>query len=130
MNKKRLKYFKSIILKNRREVLRNETILASEGVNDSGNSDSVNPGYTTHMADLGSDTMGQELNSYFRTRGGRYLNHLDKALERIEKGTYGICIFCGNEIPEDRLEEVPHTRHCVPCKSQQDNNHESEEHTQ
>ena len=38
------------------------------------------------------------------------------ALERIEKGTYGRCEKCGQEIPEARLDAVPSARLCVSCK--------------
>jgi len=38
------------------------------------------------------------------------------ALERIDKGTYGICESCGNEIPSERLDAVPSTRFCMACK--------------
>jgi RNA polymerase-binding transcription factor DksA len=33
----------------------------------------------------------------------------------------GYCIECGNEIPRERLEAVPHTRYCVTCKSRLEN---------
>ncbi len=36
-----------------------------------------------------------------------------EASERIENGTYGICIDCGREIPEARLKAVPWTPYCV-----------------
>jgi len=35
------------------------------------------------------------------------------ALERIKKGTYGICEVCGEEIPEKRLEANPSARTCI-----------------
>jgi DnaK suppressor protein len=38
------------------------------------------------------------------------------ALDRLERGTYGRCDRCGNEIPEARLEAVPAARLCVSCK--------------
>ena len=34
------------------------------------------------------------------------------ALGRIEEGTYGECVVCGEEISEERLEAVPHTPFC------------------
>lgn len=38
------------------------------------------------------------------------------ALERLDKGTYGLCEKCGKEIPEARLDAVPSARLCVSCK--------------
>ncbi len=42
---------------------------------------------------------------------------IDQALERIDAGTYGVCIRCGNPIPDERLEAVPWAALCVPCSS-------------
>ena len=44
------------------------------------------------------------------------LKNIDSALEKIEKGKYGICEKCGKEIDEKRLEIVPETRFCMKCK--------------
>ena len=38
------------------------------------------------------------------------------ALQRIEEGTYGKCVRCGNEIPAERLEAMPRATLCVTCK--------------
>ncbi len=40
----------------------------------------------------------------------KQLNEVTAALERIEKGTYGICEACGKEIEEDRLLANPSSR--------------------
>lgn len=45
------------------------------------------------------------------------LREVEKALERIEQGTYGICANCGKEIPAARLEARPESTLCVDCKS-------------
>lgn len=37
------------------------------------------------------------------------------ALKRIEKGTYGECIRCGETISEERLDLLPHTPLCKKC---------------
>jgi DnaK suppressor protein len=41
---------------------------------------------------------------------------IDEALERLERGTYGVCLECGEEIEPERLRLRPHTRFCVACK--------------
>jgi len=43
------------------------------------------------------------------------LNDIDKALDRIENGNYGICEKCGAEIEEDRLSVNPAARTCKNC---------------
>jgi len=37
------------------------------------------------------------------------------ALQRLEDGTYGFCVQCGNEIAPGRLEAIPATPLCVAC---------------
>jgi DnaK suppressor protein len=39
-----------------------------------------------------------------------------EALARIEAGTYGRCVDCGRELPEERLEVRPDAERCVDCQ--------------
>jgi DnaK suppressor protein len=39
------------------------------------------------------------------------------ALARIESSTYGLCVDCGNPIPEGRLEARPDAARCVGCQA-------------
>jgi len=41
---------------------------------------------------------------------------LKNALIRIDQGTYGRCLKCGREIPEERLQVIPESVLCVACK--------------
>jgi RNA polymerase-binding transcription factor DksA len=43
-----------------------------------------------------------------------------QALERIQNGTYGICIACGDEIPIERLQAVPGACRCATCQERCD----------
>lgn len=45
------------------------------------------------------------------------LRDINSALDRIEKGTYGICKYCGKEIDEKRLLARPVASACVECKT-------------
>lgn len=44
------------------------------------------------------------------------LRDTDKSLERLEKGTYGICKYCDQPIDEKRLRARPTSSACVSCK--------------
>lgn len=44
------------------------------------------------------------------------LRDVQKALESIEKGTYGICKYCKKDIQEKRLEARPASSSCISCK--------------
>ena len=38
------------------------------------------------------------------------------ALERVDAGTYGQCVDCGRELPDERLEARPEADRCVDCQ--------------
>jgi len=42
----------------------------------------------------------------------RVLDGVDRALERLDDGTYGVCAVCGEAIADDRLAETPLARNC------------------
>jgi DnaK suppressor protein len=42
---------------------------------------------------------------------------VEHALEKIDKGTYGLCDNCGQPIAEERLEALPQANLCVKCKA-------------
>jgi RNA polymerase-binding transcription factor DksA len=42
---------------------------------------------------------------------------IDRALEKLADGTYGICERCGQQIPKERLRAIPWAALCVQCKS-------------
>jgi DnaK suppressor protein len=48
------------------------------------------------------------------------LTKIDRALEKCNAGTYGICDLCGKGIEVGRLEALPSACLCLSCKSQQD----------
>ncbi len=45
----------------------------------------------------------------------REIAQIDAALARIEAGTYGVCVECGEEIEARRLEALPHAATCADC---------------
>jgi DnaK suppressor protein len=124
---KDLAFFKKLILEKRKEILEELTIL-KESMMDvtTGEYASENSTYSTHM-EQGTDAMEREKTFLFASREGKFLNYLDDALRRIEKGTYGICLECIDTpkelcktcplIPKARLEAVPHAQLCVECKN-------------
>jgi DnaK suppressor protein len=45
------------------------------------------------------------------------IEEIDKALEKIVVGTYGVCEKCNENIPKERLKALPYAALCVKCKS-------------
>lgn len=67
-----------------------------------------------HPADLGTDTMQEELDASNATRISRELAEIDSALERLYKTPekFGICEDTGKDIPFERLDIIPWARTC------------------
>jgi RNA polymerase-binding transcription factor DksA len=45
------------------------------------------------------------------------VDEIDRALERIDQGTYGVCVPAGRRISLERLEALPYANTCVECKA-------------
>ena len=44
------------------------------------------------------------------------LASIERALTRLEKGTFGVCQSCGEAIGSARLEALPHAEQCIDCQ--------------
>jgi DnaK suppressor protein len=55
-----------------------------------------------------------------RDRERKLIVKIWEALERIDKGTYGICETCGSEISIKRLKARPVTTQCIDCKTKEE----------
>lgn len=67
-----------------------------------------------HPADLGTETMDEELDASNATRVSRELTEINAALERLYKdpARFGVCEDTGRAIPFERLDVVPWARTC------------------
>ena len=69
-----------------------------------------------HPAEAATDADQRERDLRDRVRWERRRSQLERALEAIEAGTYGICVDCGGEIPAGRLDALPDAERCVDCQ--------------
>jgi len=70
-------------------------------------------------ADDGSSSMEREYLNQMAARQIMYMDHLDKALVRIQNKTYGICRVTGKLIEKERLKSVPHATLSMEAKLMQ-----------
>lgn len=77
-------------------------------------------GIGNHLADDGSQTYDLERSFALQENLELLLVEVQRALHKFENGTYGTCDDCGQEIPYERLEALPHASLCVPCKSRRE----------
>ena len=59
----------------------------------------------------------QSISNAGKSRQGKRLLMIKRALEAIDNGSYGTCVSCGDTIPVGRLEIRPESRLCVKCAS-------------
>ena len=111
-----LEEFKTLILEKRR-VVADDLVEAKEKADEVLKNNSVNAIYSSHIADAGSDQQEMEKNYYMVDRENTFLQYLNRALDMLDEGTFGICTSCGKLINKERLMEVPHTSSCFDCKS-------------
>src|ERR1700730_13497751 len=70
------------------------------------------------QVDAAVDTANDEINSQLAEIESRELEQIERALQRIVKGVYGRCEFCGGKINEARLNALPYTKSCIDCQSE------------
>ncbi|HEX2042817.1 MAG TPA: TraR/DksA family transcriptional regulator [Acidimicrobiales bacterium] len=57
----------------------------------------------------------RELAETGASRAREAMAEIENALTRMDLGTYGFCEACGVPVAPERLEAIPHARHCVRC---------------
>lgn len=75
-------------------------------------------GYSQHQADEGTDDFEKSLNVQLSTEEEKVIKQIDRALEKIEEGTYGICDITEEEIPKKRLDAVPYATMTVKAQEE------------
>ncbi len=113
MRKRELERYKKRLIEKRSELLeRVRRVRSSEA--DQGEE---------KAADMGdralSSTSRTLLNQLSASERG-ILKRIDKALERMEDGTYGRCLNCSQKIQKGRLDAVPWARFCIECQEKLD----------
>lgn len=72
--------------------------------------------FDNHLADAASVTLNREIDYSLDENSERVLRAINRALGRIEEGTYGTCARCGKPIAEERLEAIPYVDKCIDCQ--------------
>jgi RNA polymerase-binding transcription factor DksA len=68
-----------------------------------------------HLGDMGTDEFLYDMNATLLANESYIVTEAHEALDRIARGTFGICESCGQKIANARLEAIPYTRYCVEC---------------
>ncbi|MEY4722914.1 MAG: hypothetical protein RLZZ324_427 [Candidatus Parcubacteria bacterium] len=105
------------------ELLKEETRLKGELAEFASQNPKNTDDYDAKFPNMGDkeDENAEEVSTYStnltleRTLEGN-LRDVEKALERIKKGTYGTCKYCNKPIDEKRLRARPSSSSCIDCK--------------
>ncbi len=93
-------------LKIRRAELRREVLEIEDRLDDEPSKD---------WADRASERQGDEVLEALGTQDMSELRQIDAAISRIQAGTYGLCVECGELISLARLDALPATPFCAAC---------------
>lgn len=77
-------------------------------------------GYSFHMADVATDNFDLETTLGLASNEQNILNLVDKALHKIDDGSFGVCEICKKTIPMKRLLVMPYAPNCVKCQEQEE----------
>ena len=112
-----LKFFEEMLVEKRRQLVtaQNETEKSNAF---QGQKHQSGDGGDSDSADSATDYNALETTFSLAAREGKYLVYLEEALQRIKKGTFGICKVCQQLIPKARLMAVPTATKCVNCKEE------------
>lgn len=69
-----------------------------------------------HMAETAAATLGREIDLSLQENARATLLQIDRALEKLESGSYGQCDKCGKPLSDGRLDAAPFATLCVDCK--------------
>lgn len=102
--------------KKRLEELKQQMTQLVRGASESVKSTDESKGYSQHQADEGTDDFDRTISLEVTSKEFNILRQIDRALEKIDENTYGICDITGEDIPMPRLEAVPYATMTVKAQ--------------
>ncbi len=109
MNEKQLQHYRGLL-----EAKRNELV---DRVRAARSTETQGPGEDApDLGDRALTTTTREMSYRLSAEERVILKRIDRALARMEAGTYGSCLNCHGTIQPGRLEAVPWARYCIECQ--------------
>jgi len=114
---------KETLEKIQKNLLERKTQIEAELASFTKKDENVKDNFRSKFPDFGDkeDENAKEIAEYTDNLSIEYslestLRDINKTLDKIKKGEYGKCNYCGKEIPEERLLARPASSSCVECK--------------
>ncbi len=73
-------------------------------------------GYSQHQADQGTDDFDRTISLEVTSKEYGILRQVERALQKIEENTYGVCDITGEDIPLPRLDAIPYATMTVKAQ--------------
>jgi len=108
MDEQQIGYYRKLLEEKRREL---QAALSSH----SDETDPVSPDRALGRLTRQDAMLSQQMALEIRRRKQQQLTQVETALHRIEKGTYGLCVRCEEEISGARLKVRPEAPLCIHC---------------
>ncbi len=102
------------------EKKRVEEELADVAVKKDGRFEAIYPEYGSEDDENIQEIADYERNISIELSLKDLLAEIEKALSKIEKGTYGVCEKCGKLIEKERLQAVPYALFCLNCQKKEE----------
>jgi len=119
LDAKKLEFYKKILVLLKAKILGDIRSMSSENEGDQSDKGDLS-GHAMHMADVATDMYDREFNLSLASSDRETLQRIEAALDRIAKGTYGICLKSGKRISEQRLRAVPYAEYCLEVQEEMD----------
>lgn len=119
-DKKKTEAFKTRLLKEKESLLKEMDELNEGNLNMLQSDMSGETAHDEHLADSGTATFERERDLSLENNISDLITRIDLALDKIAKGTYGVCDRCGGAIDPARLKAVPYATLCITCKKEEE----------
>ncbi len=113
MTKAQLKKFRELLESKRMEIIRRAQQTLDEDM-------ALDSNDLPDEMDLASSEYLQSFTFRLRGREKVFLDKIQKAIDKIDQGSFGVCDDCGEKISLKRLEARPETTLCIRCKEDQE----------
>jgi DnaK suppressor protein len=108
---------KELLLSEKAEYLEQARLLRDEADELMANAEPGDVQFDDESGEGGTLAIDRERDLALAMQAISITEEIDDALRKLERGTYGVCETCGQNILKARLEALPYARQCIACKT-------------
>ena len=117
MDKEKLEYFRKKLIIERDNVYELLELMSSNETINSNMEISSELSYNdNHPADIGEEIANKEKGMALKNHQMTVISNIEQALNKIDDGSFGVCLNCKEDISQERLEAIPYAKYCIKCQ--------------